>query len=284
MILLDGKTFSKKLRKELAEETNSFVSATGVTPGLATVLTGDDPASRVYVNSKVKACKEVGIYSRKVELPESISEAALLQEVDQLNGDPAIHGILVQLPLPKQISAERVLERIDPEKDVDGFHVVNVGRLSTGQSGFVPCTPLGIVRLLEEYKVPIQGAEAVVVGRSNIVGKPVAQLLLKRHATVTLCHSRTKDLKEVCQRADILVAAIGKAEMVSGDWVKPGAAVVDVGINRKEDGKLVGDVAFADASQKAGWISPVPGGVGPLTIAMLLSNTLEAAHRWVERT
>lgn len=283
MVLLDGKALARKIHGELITKIETFSVRTGVKPGLATVLVGSHEASKVYVNSKVKACAEVGIHSRKVELPGYVNQDALLREIDRLNQDPAIHGILVQLPVPKQISTERILAEVDSEKDVDGFHVVNVGRLATGQKGFVPCTPLGILRLLDEYEVPIEGVEAVIVGRSHIVGKPVAQLLLNRHATVTICHSRTRDLKAVCQRADILIAAIGKAEMVRGDWVKPGAAVIDVGINRRENGSLVGDVAFSEASERAGWITPVPGGVGPLTIAMLLSNTLDAAQRRVER-
>jgi methylenetetrahydrofolate dehydrogenase (NADP+) / methenyltetrahydrofolate cyclohydrolase len=283
VVLLDGKAFAKKIRSDLATRIRTFSARTGTIPGLATLLVGDNAASKVYVGSKVKACGEVGIHSRKLELAADLAESSLVKEIDALNGDPAIHGILVQLPLPKQIRPERILDAVDPSKDVDGFHVINAGRLATGQPGFVPCTPLGIVRLLEEYKVPIEGKRAVVVGRSNIVGKPVAQLLLNRHATVTICHSRTKDLPEVCREADILIAALGKAQIVRGDWIKTGAAVVDVGINRLSDGTLTGDVMFSEASERAGWLTPVPGGVGPLTIAMLLSNTLEAAEKWMER-
>ncbi|MFH1263410.1 MAG: bifunctional methylenetetrahydrofolate dehydrogenase/methenyltetrahydrofolate cyclohydrolase FolD [Pseudomonadota bacterium] len=282
-MLLDGKAFAKKIRSDLTTRIRTFSARTGVIPGLATLLVGDNAASKVYVGSKVKTCGEVGIHSRKIELSADLAEGSLIKEIEALNRDPAIHGILVQLPLPKQIRPERILDAVDPSKDVDGFHVINAGRLATGQPGFVPCTPLGIVRLLEEYKVPIEGKRAVVVGRSNIVGKPVAQLLLNRHATVTICHSRTIDLPAVCREADILIAAIGKAEVVRGDWIQPGAAVVDVGINRNPDGTLTGDVKFSEASERAGWLTPVPGGVGPLTIAMLLSNTLEAAEKWMER-
>ncbi|HLG20378.1 MAG TPA: bifunctional methylenetetrahydrofolate dehydrogenase/methenyltetrahydrofolate cyclohydrolase FolD [Bdellovibrionota bacterium] len=278
MAILDGKALAAKIHGEIKRDIEAFTKETGIRPGLAAVRVGVNEASRVYVNRKAKACNEVGIYSKKIELPEDTSEKALLEVVDSLNRDKEIHGILVQLPLPKQISTDRILAAVDVEKDVDGFHIFNVGRLAAGQPGLVPCTPLGVIRILEEYDIPIEGAEAVIVGRSQIVGKPVAQLLLARHATVTICHSRTKDLPEVCRRADILVAAIGKAEMIRGDWVKKGATVIDVGINRKkEDGTLVGDVAFHEAEERAGWITPVPGGVGPLTIAMLLSNTLKAA-------
>jgi methylenetetrahydrofolate dehydrogenase (NADP+) / methenyltetrahydrofolate cyclohydrolase len=277
--LLDGKKLAEKIQNELKVDVDAFKMQTGITPGLATLRIGNDEASKVYVNRKAKMCAEVGMHSVKMEMPEDLSEAALLKEVNRLNGDPSIHGILVQLPLPKQISSERVIQEIAVQKDVDGFHVVNAGLLAIGQPGMVACTPLGVIRILDEYKIPIQGAHAVVVGRSNIVGKPVAQLLLQRHATVTICHSRTKDLPAVCRSADILVAAIGKLEMVRGDWIKKGAAVIDVGINRKPDGKLAGDVAFDEAKEIAGWITPVPGGVGPLTIAMLLSNTLLAAKR-----
>jgi methylenetetrahydrofolate dehydrogenase (NADP+)/methenyltetrahydrofolate cyclohydrolase len=283
VILLDGKALSKKIRDQLSSRIGEFARASGFAPGLATVLIGDDPASRVYVNSKGKSCGEVGIRSWKIALPGEVEEGALCREIDRLNQDPEIHGILVQLPLPAQISTERILSRIDPEKDVDGFHPVNVGRLSTGRSGFVPCTPLGVMRLLEEYGVPVAGSHAVVVGRSNIVGKPMAQLLLNANATVTVCHSRTRNLPDICRQADVLVAATGKPEMIRGDWVREGAAVVDVGIHRREDGKLTGDVAFNEVAPRAGWISPVPGGVGPLTIAMLLSNTLDAAQQRMER-
>jgi methylenetetrahydrofolate dehydrogenase (NADP+)/methenyltetrahydrofolate cyclohydrolase len=275
--VLDGKTLAAKIQSEVKRDVSTFLAETGIQPGLATVRVGANEASRVYVNRKAKACTEVGILSRKIEMPQETTEGALLEVIDGLNRDHAIHGILVQLPLPKHISTDRVLATVLVDKDVDGFHIVNVGRLAAGQPGFVPCTPLGVMRMLDEYDISVEGADAVVVGRSQIVGKPLVQLLLARHATVTVCHSRTKNLPEVCRRADILVAAIGKAEMVRGDWIKAGATVIDVGINRKDDGTLVGDVAFEEAKQRAGWITPVPGGVGPLTIAMLLSNTLKAA-------
>ena len=277
MTLLDGKALAKEIRAELKKQ----VQASSIVPGLAAVRVGNDEASKVYVGHKVKACDEVGMYSRVIELPEETSQGQLIETVQELNVDDKIHGILVQLPLPKQISSDQILATIHSEKDVDGFHVENLGRLFAGQSGFIPCTPLGIIRLLKHYNVPIQGAHAVVVGRSNIVGKPVAHLLLGENATVTICHSKTKDLKDVCLSADILIAAIGRPEFISGDWIKKGAAVVDVGINRKEDRKLVGDVAFKPASERAKWISPVPGGVGPLTIAMLLENTYQAAQKKV---
>ncbi len=276
---MDGKALAKKIHNEIQGEVERFRKETGIQPGLATLRVGDDEASRVYVNRKAKICAKLGMKSLKMELPEDLSEESLLTEIRALNDDPSIHGILVQLPLPKQISASRVLETISPEKDVDGFHIQSAGKLFTGEPTFVACTPKGILRILDEYQVPMEGAEAVVVGRSNIVGKPVAQLLMARNATVTICHSRTRNLAEVCRRADILVAAIGRAEFVKGDWVKEGAAVIDVGINRTEDNQLVGDVEFDEASKRAKWITPVPGGVGPLTIAMLLSNTLEAAKR-----
>ncbi len=278
MILLDGKKLAERIQQDIAKDVGEYKRRTGVTPGLAAVQVGDNEASKVYVQRKTKACAEVGIYSRKLELPGNVTEEALVLEIEKLNADPAIHGILVQLPLPKHIAADRILSTVSVEKDVDGFNVVNAGRLAVGRPGFVPCTPLGILRLLDEYKIPIEGAEAVVVGRSNIVGKPMAQLLLSRHAVVTICHSRTRDLKSVCRRADILVAAVGRPRMIQEDWIKNGAAVIDVGMNRLNDGKLVGDVDFEGASKRAAWITPVPGGVGPLTIAMLLSNTLTAAR------
>jgi methylenetetrahydrofolate dehydrogenase (NADP+)/methenyltetrahydrofolate cyclohydrolase len=280
--ILDGKKLAEKIQEEIRLGVAEFTRRTGKAPGLATLRVGSDEGSRIYVNRKAKMCADVGMHSMKLEFPEDLSEKELIAEIEKLNADPSIHGILVQLPLPKQISADRVLASVRVEKDVDGFHVVNAGRLCSGRPGLVPCTPLGILRLLDEYKIPIEGAEAVVVGRSNIVGKPVAQLLLARHATVTICHSRTKDLAEVVGRADILVAAIGKPRMIRGTWVKKGSAVIDVGINRSADGKLTGDVDFEGASKRAGWITPVPGGVGPLTIAMLLSNTLKAAESAME--
>lgn len=278
MILLDGKSFAKKVRLKIKSEVAEFSQKTGVKPGLAAVLVGENPASKIYVGRKAKACDEVGIYSQKVELPQDISQFDLEEKIHKLNHDPQIHGILVQLPLPPQVDSKTILSHVQVEKDVDGFHVINAGRLATGQPATVPCTPLGILRLLEEYQIPLKGKRAVVIGRSNIVGKPMAHLLLGKHATVTICHSRTQDIKEICLQADLVVAATGKPQMVRGNWIKEGAAVVDVGINRLEDGKLVGDVAFEEVSTRAGWLTPVPGGVGPLTIAMLLSNTLDLAR------
>jgi methylenetetrahydrofolate dehydrogenase (NADP+)/methenyltetrahydrofolate cyclohydrolase len=277
--IIDGKAVAAAVRAEVKELTASLVAKTGITPCLAVVLVGEDPASQVYVRNKGKACVEAGILSRQVDLPASTTEAELLDLVARLNADDAVHGILVQLPLPKHIDEAKVIEAISPAKDVDGFHPVNAGRLMTGGECFLPCTPYGILRLLDHEKVDLKGKHAVVVGRSNIVGKPVAILLLQRHATVTVCHSRTADLPSVVRSADVVVAAVGKAEMVKGDWIKPGAVVIDVGINRNAEGKLVGDVEYASAAAVAGKITPVPGGVGPMTIAMLLRNTLEAAAR-----
>lgn len=275
--LIDGKAIGAVVRAEIKERTAQFSQRTGIAPCLVAVLVGEDPASRVYVRNKGKACVEAGMLSRQIDLPASTSEKELLDLVAQLNADGSVHGILVQLPLPDQIDESKVIEAISPEKDVDGFHPMNAGRLLTGQAGFVPCTPYGILKLLDYEKVELKGKHAVVVGRSNIVGKPVALLLLARHATVTLCHSRTQDLPGVVRTADVVVAAVGKAEMVRGSWIKPGAVVIDVGINRLPDGRLVGDVAFEEARAVAGKITPVPGGVGPMTITMLLHNTLEAA-------
>ena len=284
--IIDGKAQAAALRSEVATDVARFTAAHGTSPGLAVVLVGDDPASRVYVASKAKQTVEVGMRSWEYRLGATTPEADLLALIARLNTDDAVDGILVQLPLPKHIDATKVLDAISPEKDVDGFHVINVGRLSTGQSCLVPCTPYGSMMLLDAALPGLKGLEAVVVGRSNIVGKPMAQLLLKAHCTVTVAHSRTKDLAGVCRRADILVAAVGIPEMIKGDWVKPGACVIDVGINRipapeKGEGKtrLVGDVDFASAKEVAGAITPVPGGVGPMTIATLLANTLIAAHQ-----
>jgi methylenetetrahydrofolate dehydrogenase (NADP+) / methenyltetrahydrofolate cyclohydrolase len=282
--LIDGKAFAAGLRARVAAAVPAFAAAAGRAPGLAVVLVGEDAASQVYVRSKGKATIEAGMESFEHRLDAGASEAELLTLVARLNADPAVDGILVQLPLPKQIDEAAVIAAIDPDKDVDGFHVVNAGRLAVGAEGFVPCTPLGCVMLLKEALGELSGLNAVVVGRSNIVGKPMAQLLLAESCTVTVAHSRTRDLPEVVRRADIVVAAVGRAEMIRGEWLKPGAAVIDVGINRvpgSEPGKtrLVGDVAFDEASQIAGHITPVPGGVGPMTIACLLRNTLVAAHR-----
>nr|WP_294169305.1 bifunctional methylenetetrahydrofolate dehydrogenase/methenyltetrahydrofolate cyclohydrolase FolD [uncultured Sphingomonas sp.] len=281
--LIDGRAAAEALRGRLAITADFFRATTGRPAGLATVLVGEDPASAVYVRSKIKATEEAGMHGLHHPLPAETSEAELLALVEQLNRDDAVDGILVQLPLPAQIDAARVIDAISPEKDVDGFHVVNAGRLAVGAEALVPCTPLGCLHLLKSEIGDLSGANAVVIGRSNIVGKPMASLLLGESCTVTIAHSRTRDLPEVCRRADILVAAVGRAEMVRGDWVKPGATVIDVGINRVPGAtgktRLVGDVAFAEAREVAGAITPVPGGVGPMTIAMLLRNTLVAAHR-----
>ncbi len=281
--IIDGKAIAAAVRARVKERAAEFASRTGIRPCLVTVLVGDDPASQIYVRSKGKACVEAGMLSRQVDLPASVSEKELLDLVAQFNGDEAVHGILVQLPLPGHIDESKVIEAISPDKDVDGFHPVNAGRLLIGQAGFVPCTPYGIMKMLDHEQVDLKGKHAVVVGRSNIVGKPVAILLLARHATVTICHSRTKDLPGVVRSADVVVAAVGRAGMVRGSWIKPGAVVIDVGINRLPDGKLAGDVAFEEAREVAGRITPVPGGVGPMTIAMLLHNTLEAAIRAAAR-
>jgi methylenetetrahydrofolate dehydrogenase (NADP+)/methenyltetrahydrofolate cyclohydrolase len=275
--IIDGNEISRLIREEIRTQTLSFKEETGVTPGLAVVLVGADPASQIYVRRKGKACEEVGFLSREFRLPEDTKERALLEIIGQLNDDPAIHGILVQLPLPRQIRSQAVIEAIAPAKDVDGFHPVNVGRLVAGNPCHVACTPQGIVELLDRTGIAIEGKEAVIVGRSNIVGKPLALLLLARHATITVCHTRTGNLPETTRRADILVAAAGSPEMIRGGMVKEGAVVIDVGMNRLPDGRLVGDVAFAEAAPRAAHITPVPGGVGPMTIAMLLNNTLNAA-------
>ena len=280
---IDGKAAAAALKGQVAEAAAAFAEKTGRAPGLAVVLVGEDPASAVYVRSKGKATVEAGMASFEHKLPVETSEADLLDLVDRLNADRAVDGILVQLPLPAQIDANRVLIRIDPEKDVDGFHPVNAGRLAVGLPGFVACTPLGCLKLLRGELGDLSGLDAVVIGRSNIVGKPMAQLLLGESCTVTIAHSRTRDLPGVVRRADIVVAAVGRPEMVKGDWLKPGATVIDVGISRIADGdgtkRLVGDVAFDEALEVAGAITPVPGGVGPMTIACLLRNTLVAAHR-----
>ncbi|MDA5192642.1 bifunctional methylenetetrahydrofolate dehydrogenase/methenyltetrahydrofolate cyclohydrolase FolD [Govanella unica] len=283
--LIDGKAFAAELRAWIGTEVAELKAESGVTPGLAVVLVGEDPASAVYVKNKGIQTREAGMASFEHKLAPETSEADLLALVARLNADPAVHGILVQLPLPQQIDEQKVLAAIDPRKDVDGFHVVNVGLLATGGAGLVPCTPLGCIMLLKDQLGDLSGLKAVVVGRSNIVGKPMAQLLLKESCTVTIAHSRTRDLAAECRSADILVAAVGRPEFIRGDWIKPGATVIDVGINRvPADGgktRLVGDVAFAEAVEVAGAITPVPGGVGPMTIACLLANTLTAARRSV---
>ena len=280
---IDGKAAAQTIRDRVGALVVGFESATGRAPGLATVLVGEDPASAVYVRSKNRATAEAGMVSFAHNLPDTIGEGELLQLVADLNADGRVDGILVQLPLPAQIDAARVIETIDPAKDVDGFHPVNAGRLATGIPSLVPCTPFGCLHLLKQELGSISGLDAVVIGRSNIVGKPMAQLLIGENATVTVAHSRTRDLPDVVRRADIVIAAVGRPEMVRGDWIKPGATVIDVGINRvpANDGKgrLVGDVAFNEAVEVAAAITPVPGGVGPMTIAMLIRNTLVAAHR-----
>ncbi len=280
--ILDGKALSETLRARYRDDV-AALTARGVRPGLAVILVGEDPASQVYVRNKVNACLAAGIHSEHCRLAADVDTAQVIAEVERLNRDPAIHGILVQLPLPRQIDEAAVLAAVSAEKDVDGFHVANVGALALGAPRFVPCTPKGVMELLAHAGVDLNGAEAVVVGRSNIVGKPMAQLLLAANATVTVCHSRTRDLAFHTRRADVLVAAIGRPKMITGDMVKPGAVVVDVGINRLADGKLCGDVDFESARAVASWITPVPGGVGPMTIAMLLANTLDAARRSLAR-
>ncbi|MDI3280537.1 MAG: bifunctional methylenetetrahydrofolate dehydrogenase/methenyltetrahydrofolate cyclohydrolase FolD [Bacillota bacterium] len=275
--ILDGKALAARVRAEVAQGVAEFRRRKGLAPGLAVVLVGDDPASQIYVNRKEKACAEVGIYSETLRFPAEVEERELLSHIAELNARPEIHGILVQLPLPPHLEQARVLRAIHPAKDVDCFHPVNFGRLALGDPYLVPCTPAGILELIRQTGVPLAGREAVVVGRSNIVGKPTALLLLGEHATVTVCHSRTADLPAVCRRADVLVVAVGRREMVKGHWIKPGAVVIDVGINRYE-GKLYGDVDFRQAVEVAGYLTPVPGGVGPMTIAMLLRNTLRAAE------
>ncbi|MDE3237846.1 MAG: bifunctional methylenetetrahydrofolate dehydrogenase/methenyltetrahydrofolate cyclohydrolase FolD [Paracoccaceae bacterium] len=280
--IIDGKAFAAMVRAQVAEHVARLKAEHGLTPGLAVVLVGEDPASEVYVRSKGKQTVEAGMASFEHKLPADTSEQELLSLVEKLNADPEVHGILVQLPLPSHLNSDLIINAIDPAKDVDGFHISNVGLLGTGQKSMVPCTPLGCLMLLRDHLGSLSGLNAVVVGRSNIVGKPMAQLLLGDSCTVTIAHSRTKDLPEVCRRADILVAAVGRPEMVKGDWVKPGATVIDVGINRIALGdktKLVGDVDFASAVTVAGAITPVPGGVGPMTIACLLANTLTACCR-----
>lgn len=278
-MVIDGKAVARQVREEVRAGVERLRNDHGVTPGLGVVLVGDDPASRIYVRNKEKACAEAGIRSVEHLLPATVPEHELIALIGRLNEDPAIHGILVQLPLPDSMASDRVLRAVSPDKDVDGFHPVNQGLLLSGGQGFEPCTPLGIMKLLDSVGCELRGKSAVVVGRSNIVGKPVALMLLARHATVTLCHSRTADLDREVGRADVLVAAVGRAHAIRGGWIKPGAVVIDVGINRTSAGKLAGDVEFDAARERASWISPVPGGVGPMTICMLLSNTLESARR-----
>jgi methylenetetrahydrofolate dehydrogenase (NADP+)/methenyltetrahydrofolate cyclohydrolase len=276
--IIDGKSLAERVRAEVRAGALALAEARGVQVGLALVRAGDDPASAVYVRSKVKACAEVGFASWEHQLPANVSEADLLALVAKLNADKAVHGILVQLPLPPGINADAILFAVDPAKDVDGFHPLNAGRLLTGRPGVRACTPFGIMRMLDHVGLELPGKRAVVVGRSNIVGKPMALLLLERNATVVLCHSRTRDLAEEVRGADVLVAAIGRPELIKGSWIKDGAVVIDVGMNRLPEGKLVGDVEFATALPRASWITPVPGGVGPMTVATLMANTLQAAR------
>jgi methylenetetrahydrofolate dehydrogenase (NADP+)/methenyltetrahydrofolate cyclohydrolase len=276
--LIDGNALSKKIRAEVAQRA-AALKARGVTPGLAVILVGEDPASQVYVKHKVNDSREAGLNSVLERYPATLGEAQLLARIRALNEDPSIHGILVQLPLPKHMDTNKVIETISPAKDVDGFHVASAGALLIGQPGFWPCTPYGCMKMLETIGYELRGKHAVVIGRSNIVGKPMALMLLQKNATVTICHSATKDLKGHTLQADLVVAAVGKRNMLTADMVKPGAVVIDVGMNRNDEGKLCGDVDFAGVSEVAGWITPVPGGVGPMTRAMLLVNTLEAAER-----
>jgi methylenetetrahydrofolate dehydrogenase (NADP+)/methenyltetrahydrofolate cyclohydrolase len=276
--LIDGKAIAQEVRAEWKVRADAL-KARGTTPGLAVIIVGEDPASKVYVANKVKACAELGLHSEHIVMPADTPEATLLAKIKELNNDPKIHGILVQLPVPKHIDTHKVLNAISPDKDVDGFHPENVGALVTGNMRFAPCTPFGAMKLLEKCGVSIEGKHAVVVGRSNIVGKPMALLLLQANATVTICTSKTRDLAKFTRDADILVVATGKPKMITGEMIKPGAAVIDVGINRMDNGKLCGDVDFDSAKQVAGWITPVPGGVGPMTITMLVANTVRAAER-----
>ena len=282
-VIIDGKAVSQQTREKIAVETNELKEKTGITPGLAVVIVGDDPASRVYVNNKKKACAEVGFYSEEHALPAETTQEELVKLVKELNSREEIDGILVQLPLPKHIDEKAVIEAISPKKDVDAFHEQNVGKIMIGNYSFLPCTPAGIVELIDSIGVDVTGKECVVIGRSNIVGKPMAMLMLHKNATVTICHSRTKNLPEVCRRADILIAAVGIAKFVKADMVKPGAIVIDVGMDRDENGKLCGDVDFENVKEVAGYLTPVPGGIGPMTISMLMKNTLTAAKERAAR-
>ncbi len=277
--MIDGKKIAAEIREQIAADTKKLVEETGVRPGLAVVIVGDDPASHVYVRNKKKACEQVGFYSEEHALPEQTTQQELMALLDRLNQDPKIHGILVQLPLPRHLDEQAVIERISPKKDVDAFHAMNVGKIMIGNFDFLPCTPAGVMELIHAAGVSVSGKECVVIGRSNIVGKPMAMLLLHENGTVTICHSRTQHLPEVTRRADILVSAVGRAKFVTADMVKPGAVVIDVGMNRDENGKLCGDVDFAAVEPVASYLTPVPGGVGPMTITMLLKNTLTSAQK-----
>ncbi len=282
--IIDGKGLAAAVRRQVAHRVSHLQERYGTVPGLSVILVGDDPASAIYVRNKRRACEELGIRSRVHHLPAETRASELAELIDRCNADPQVHGILLQLPLPAHLEADDFLARIDPRKDVDGFHPVNMGRLLQGRPYLVPCTPAGILHLIDATGVELQGRRAVVIGRSNIVGKPTALLLLGRHATVTVCHSRTRDLAGVCREADVLVAAVGRARLVRGDWIKPGAVVIDVGINRLPDGSLAGDVDFDAASRVAAHVTPVPGGVGPMTVAMLMANAVTAAERLLEAT
>lgn len=281
-IIIDGKEIAKKKRLEIVERVQEL-KRQDLTPGLAVILVGDNQASRTYVNSKQKTARELGMHNVLIEYPSTITEHELLSKIDELNKAEEIHGILVQLPLPGHIDETKLIEAISPEKDVDGFHPINIGRMMTGQDAFLPCTPFGVMVMLEEMGIDPAGKDVVVVGRSNIVGKPAGQLFLNKNATVTYCHSRTKDLKEHTKKADIVVSAVGKAGLITADHIKPGAVVIDVGMNRNAEGKLCGDVAYAEVKEKAGYITPVPGGVGPMTIAMLMYNTLKSANNHLNK-
>lgn len=280
--IINGKIVAQKLRGDIAEEISKFKAEHGITPGLAVIVVGNDPASAVYVRNKHKACLDVGIESYQIELPQETTEEELLAKIEALNSDDSVNGILVQLPLPKHIDQERVINTILPEKDVDAFHPINVGKIMIGNYSFLPCTPAGVMELLKHYNITIQGKDCVVIGRSNIVGKPMSMLLMEKNGTVTVCHSKTQNISEICQRADIIVVAIGKPEFLRADMIKPGAVIIDVGINRTEDGRLVGDVAFDEVCNIASAVTPVPGGVGPMTITMLLKNTITAAKMQIK--
>ncbi|MBA4535769.1 bifunctional methylenetetrahydrofolate dehydrogenase/methenyltetrahydrofolate cyclohydrolase FolD [Bacillus aquiflavi] len=280
--LINGKEIARKKRIQVANEVKKLKEM-NVTPGLAVILVGDNQASRTYVRNKQKACHETGMHSELIEYEDTITEQELIKKITELNEDPSIHGILVQLPLPKHINEIKMIEAISPEKDVDGFHPINIGRMMTGQDTLLPCTPYGVLEMIAEIDIDITGKHAVIVGRSNIVGKPAGQLLLNKNATVTYCHSKTKDLKAYTKQADILIAAVGKANLITSDHIKEGAVVIDVGMNRNEEGKLCGDVAFDEVKEKASYITPVPGGVGPMTITMLLFNTLKAAKNTLNK-
>ncbi|OZM57623.1 bifunctional methylenetetrahydrofolate dehydrogenase/methenyltetrahydrofolate cyclohydrolase [Lottiidibacillus patelloidae] len=275
--IIDGKLLASQIRLTIKEDVNKLID-NGVTPGLSMILVGDNAASRTYVRAKRKACEELGINSVITEFPEDITEEKLLAEIERLNKETSVHGILVQLPLPKHISVQAVIERISPSKDVDGFHPINVGKLTLGQEGFIPCTPIGILAMLKSKNIAVAGKHVVVIGRSNIVGKPVGQLLLKENATVTYCHSQSENIKQITQLADILIVAVGQPKLITKEYIKEGAVVIDVGVNRLSDGKLCGDVDFTEAKHLASYITPVPGGVGPMTITMLLYNTVKAAN------